>query len=157
VQDKNHTAHFKIFALCTAGRDEGSDRFEQEALLEHVSFYFRVIEEILKPDRIKKKTLKIFNYDESRNATLMETVNTIIRLGENVELVVEKNSDYGRNYYRRLRFMIDLTNADNKSYNVIDGGFTDWTSVLMKNNKERLMTSGIGTELLLKINNFFYF
>jgi len=81
----------------------------------------------------------------------METVNTIIRLGTNIELEVDRKSDYGRNYYRRLRFMIDLTNADNKTYNVIDGGFTDWTSALMKNNKERLMTSGIGTELMLKV------
>ena len=111
VQDKNHTAHFKIFALCTAGRDEGDDRFEQSALLEHVGFYFRVIEELIDQDLIRKKILKIYTYDESKNAALMETVNTIIRLGENVELVIEKNSDYGKNYYRRLRFMIDLTNT----------------------------------------------
>ncbi len=150
VKDKNYTSHFKIFALCTAGRDEGSDRFEQAALLEHVGFYFRIIEEIIKPDRIKKKILKIFIYDESHHERLMETVNTLIRTGKDVELAVEKNSDYGRNYYRRLRFMINLTNAQNLSYDIIDGGFTDWTKALMKNNKERLMTSGIGTELMLK-------
>jgi hypothetical protein len=80
----------------------------------------------------------------------METVNTIIRLGKDYELVIDKNSDYGKNYYRRLRFMINITNAQNMSYDLVDGGFTDWTSALMKNNKERLMTSGIGTELLLK-------
>jgi hypothetical protein len=150
VKDSNFTSHFKIFALCTAGRNEGSDRFEQAALLEHVGFYFRVIEDAIKPDRIKRKILKIFNYDESRNSFLMETVNTLIRLGEDFELMVEKNSDYGRNYYHRLRFMINLTNAQNLSYDLIDGGFTDWTQKLMKNNKERLMTSGIGTELMLK-------
>jgi hypothetical protein len=150
VQDKNFTSHFKIFALCTAGRDEGSDRFEQSALLEHTSFYFRVIDELMKQDLIKKKILKIFTYDEGKNAALMETVNTIIRLGKDIELVIEKNSEYGKNYYSRLRFMINLTNVQNISYDLIDGGFTDWTRTLMKNNKERLMTSGIGTELLLK-------
>ena len=150
VQDKNFTAHFKIFALCTAGRDEGSDRFEHAALLEHIGFYFRVIDELMNQDLIKKKTLKIFTYDESKNIALMETVNTLIRLGKDIELVVYRNSEYGKNYYRRLRFMINLTNTQNMSYDLIDGGFTDWTSVLMKNNKERLMTSGIGTELMLK-------
>jgi hypothetical protein len=150
VHDKNFTAHFKIFALCTAGRDEGSDRFEQSALLEHTGFYFRVIDELINKDLIKKKTLKIFNYDESKNARLMETVNTIVRLGNDIELVIDRNSEYGKNYYRRLRFMINLTNAHNQSYDLIDGGFTDWTSALMKNNKERLITSGIGTELMLK-------
>ena len=151
VHDKNFTAHFKIFALCTAGRDEGSDRFEQSALLEHLGFYFKVIDALINQDLIKKKTLKIFNYDEGKNAALMETVNTIVRLGNNIELVIEKNSDYGKNYYRRLRFMINLTNRQNMSYDLIDGGFTDWTQALMKNNKERLMTSGIGTELMLKV------
>ena len=150
VQDKNFTSHFKIFALCTAGRDEGSDRFEQSALLEHVGFYFRVIEELMDQDLIKKKTLKIFTYNESQNSALMETVNTAIRLGKEYELVMEKSSEYGKNYYRKLRFMINLTNRQNQSYDLIDGGFTDWTSALLKNNKERLMTSGIGTELMLK-------
>ena len=150
IRDKNFTAHFKIFALCTAGRDEGDDRFEQSALLEHAGFYFRVIEELIDQDLIRKKILKIYTFDESKNAVLLETVNTIVRLGNNIELVIEKNSDYGKNYYRRLRFMINLTNAHNQSYDLIDGGFTDWTQALMRNNKERLMTSGIGTELMLK-------
>ena len=30
-------------------------------------------------------------------------------------------------------------------------GFTDWTRRLMSNDKERLLTSGIGTEYLIKI------
>jgi hypothetical protein len=101
VQDKNFTAHFKIFALCTAGRDEGSDHFEHSTLLEHIGFYLRVIDELMNQERIKKKTLKIFTYDDSKNTALMETVNTLIRLGKNFELVVYRNSDYGKNYYRR--------------------------------------------------------
>jgi hypothetical protein len=31
---------------------------------------------------------------------------------------------------------------------LIDGGFTDWTQQLMSNRKERLMTSGLGSERL---------
>ena len=31
--------HFKIFSLCTAGRDEGSNKFEKESISEHVKFY----------------------------------------------------------------------------------------------------------------------
>ncbi len=33
---------------------------------------------------------------------------------------------------------------------VDDGGFTNWTRKLLSSEKERLLTSGIGTELLLK-------
>jgi hypothetical protein len=34
---------------------------------------------------------------------------------------------------------------------VIDGGFTTWTQVLLADRKERLLASGMGTELLCKI------
>ena len=150
IQDINFTPHFTIFALCTAGRDEGSDRFEQSALLEHIGFYFRIIDELINPDLIRKKTLKIYDYDETNNSVLFDAVNTIMRMEQGIELVIDHKSEYGRNYYRRMRFMINLTNKRGQSYDLIDGGFTNWTSELMKNNKERLMTSGIGTELLLK-------
>jgi hypothetical protein len=151
VQDKNFTPHFKIFALCTAGRDEGSDRFEQSALQEHIDFYFRIIDELINQDQIKKKTLKIFDFDDNKNAALFEAVNTIMRMEKGIELLIDRKSEQGNNYYRRFRFMINLTNIHNQSYDLVDGGFTDWTSALMKNNKEKLLTSGIGTELLLKV------
>jgi len=33
---------------------------------------------------------------------------------------------------------------------VADGGFTDWTARLLQDKKERLMTSGIGTEFVCR-------
>jgi hypothetical protein len=37
---------------------------------------------------------------------------------------------------------------DGVRYPVADGGFTDWTARLLQNRKERLLTSGIGTEFV---------
>src|SRR6266511_5907201 len=36
-------AHFRLFALSTAGRDEGSYRFELDTLMEHLAFYLRLL------------------------------------------------------------------------------------------------------------------
>jgi hypothetical protein len=45
--EKKLTAHFRIFSLCTAGRDEGHMKFETESLKEHISvFNFRHFESV---------------------------------------------------------------------------------------------------------------
>ena len=46
--------------------------------------------------------------------------------------------------------MISVINQNNQEFDYIDGGFTDWTSKLLSNKKERLLTSGIGTDFLLR-------
>ncbi len=42
------------------------------------------------------------------------------------------------------------TNSGNE-FMLGDGGFVDWTQVLLSDGKERLMTSAIGTELLCRM------
>jgi hypothetical protein len=39
-------AHFRLFAVCTAGRDEGSYRFELDALAEQLAVYLRLFEQL---------------------------------------------------------------------------------------------------------------
>jgi len=54
----------------------------------------------------------------------------------------------GLAYYRGLCMRISPLAPDGGSYAVIDGGFTDWTARLLEDKKERLLTTGIGTEFL---------
>jgi hypothetical protein len=53
-------------------------------------------------------------------------------------------------YYQHTRFSLDVDN-DGKLLNLGDGGFVDWGQKLTSNAKERMFTSGIGLELLLKL------
>jgi hypothetical protein len=46
--------------------------------------------------------------------------------------------------------MINIINQNDQEFNYVDGGFTNWTYKLLNNNKERLLTSGIGTDLLIR-------
>lgn len=38
------TPHFRIFGVCTAGRDVGHEKFESENLIKHISIYIDVLE-----------------------------------------------------------------------------------------------------------------
>lgn len=39
--------HFKTFCLATAGRDTGSERFEKKSIIEHLSFYLSLMENLV--------------------------------------------------------------------------------------------------------------
>lgn len=144
------SAHFKVFAMCTAGKDKGHLSFEKETLKEHLDFYFQLIFKLIDKRSIKKVLLKIFDLNDSENQTIHEFLSNLIKEYPEVKLNIDSKSKYGEGYYSRLRFMINLTNNKDESFDIIDGGFTNWTAKLLNNNKERLLTSGIGTELLLR-------
>lgn len=52
----------------------------------------------------------------------------------------------GLNYYDGAMLRISPLAPDGERYAIADGGFTNWTARLLQNQKERLLTSGIGTE-----------
>jgi hypothetical protein len=56
----------------------------------------------------------------------------------------------GLSYYDGLCLRISPTAPDGQRYGIIDGGFTNWTARLLQNRKERLLTSGIGSEFVCR-------
>ena len=67
-----------------------------------------------------------------------------------VELSMVEVPKEEHHYYQRLRFSINVMHKGNEM-NLGDGGFVDWAQKLSSNNKERMLTSGLGLELLLKM------
>lgn len=53
-------------------------------------------------------------------------------------------------YYRGISFNIDAE-LGGASYSVADGGTVDWTQRLLSDRRERLLTSGIGTERVARL------
>jgi hypothetical protein len=53
----------------------------------------------------------------------------------------------GIGYYPGLCLRISTTAPDGVRYPIVDGGLTDWTARLLQNKKERLLTTGMGSEL----------
>ena len=56
----------------------------------------------------------------------------------------------GIGYYTDLCFKITAKNKEGKRFPLVDGGIVDWTQKLLNNNKERLFTSGFGSELFCR-------
>jgi hypothetical protein len=52
----------------------------------------------------------------------------------------------GLGYYTGWCLRISPTAPDGQRYPIADGGFTNWTARLLQDHKERLLTSGIGSE-----------
>jgi len=149
-ESQDFSAYFNVIALNSAGRDQGNETFEMQNLEEHIVFYLRLLEETVGKTEIQKVKVKFFNFAGFDNARIIEHLKTKISNRQNVSLIVENNSEFGKNYYKRLRFMISVINKNNQEFDYIDGGFTNWTQKLLNNDKERLLTSGIGTDFLLR-------
>ncbi len=54
----------------------------------------------------------------------------------------------GLTYYSGVCLRISPATSDGARFPIVDGGFTNWTARLLQNQKERLLTSGIGTEFV---------
>ena len=148
--NKNFSAHFNVIALCSAGKDEGNDNFEIFNIEEHIKFYIDILEKIIDKNEITIINIKFFNYEEFDNSSIIGRVKNQFNHLDYIKFKIENDSDFGKNYYTRLRFMISIVNQNNQEFDYIDGGFTDWTRKLLSNKKERLLTSGIGTDYLLR-------
>lgn len=142
-------AHFRVFTMCSAGRDSGAMRFETEALVEHIGFYLRLLSH-LQATGMEIRSVRVAltdflgEYDE-----VLESVRGRLR-EEHDGVVIEKHPErtQARNYYEGLAFWVFVSDASGEEFNVCDGGFTDWTRKLLSNKKERLFISAIGSERL---------
>ena len=143
------TAHFGIFCLATGGPDTGSFSFELDQLLDHLNVHFSVFAnefdlgaEIL--------LLKIFLKDE--NEIFHERLKEVLKkMNNSVTIQIEKQVDPG-DYYEVAQFKFYVV-RNGQEINLSDGGFVDWTQKLISDQKQRLLISGVGTELIYKMKH----
>jgi hypothetical protein len=141
-------AHFRILALCTAGQDEGSRKFETESLVEHIDFYIRLTQacraESYAVDQIM---VNLTAFDERWQAKL--TTNVLEKLAAHhpsVDFSFDQTRETGRGYYYGAGFQVNMTDPSGETFFIADGGFTDWTQQYLSNRKEQLLISGFGSE-----------
>jgi hypothetical protein len=143
--------HFKVLALCTAGRDTGDFRFEAEALIEHIDFYIRLLDACprleLRPSNVR--TNFAVHEDGLRDWVRDRILAELASRHPRCSFGWAADSLSGHGYYTRLRFMIEAAAPAGTVFLIADGGFTDWTRRLLSDGKERLLASGIGTERLI--------
>ncbi|MBD2732182.1 hypothetical protein H6G96_39565 [Nostoc sp. FACHB-892] len=148
VNGPNLFQHFRLLGLCTAGRDTGSYRFEINALIEHLEFYFQLFEAANHSEfAIADVRVSLTAFDKIRYDALQANVfEKLAAQYPQVTFTFDQEREIGRGYYDSAGFHVYGRNSSGTEYFLVDGGFTDWTQQLLNNKKERLLISGIGSE-----------
>lgn len=141
-------AHFKVFALCTAGRDEGGYAFELSSLLEQIKVYLGLFA-ALNSNSFTFSDLRvaITDFTGDHVADLESSVAPALREShDDVNIEFAQDRATGKGYYDGVCFQIHAADVAGNEHFLVDGGFTTWTQQLLSNKKERLLISGIGSE-----------
>ncbi len=142
-------AHFRIFSMCSAGRDTGSYDFEASSMAEHITVLCRLLDGLRANGFvIRDEKVGLFGNEgvlRDRVSAAIQKMAPAIKL----EFVGMRDSSY----YPTTSFKMKATNHDGIEFEIADGGLTDWTQKLVGSSKERLMISGFGSERT--ISNFF--
>lgn len=140
--------HFRLLGLCTAGRDEGSFRFETESLVEQTAFYLRLLTEASQLGyAVDGLRVAFTDLEQGRRAVLEGEV--LARLADRfpgASFCFDPDRVTGRDYYTGVCFNVYGTDQTGTDLQLVDGGFATWTQQLLGSAKERLMISGLGTE-----------
>jgi hypothetical protein len=141
-------AHFSAFVLCSAGRDSGDFGFELTMLELHLSFYIRALRRFLKPNVVIRLAVSDFNPQVTPAALELRVLEPIKAKFGDVECMVDSKRQAGRGYYQDVCFKIHAKNCEGQMLEVADGGSVPWTQKLLSDSRERLVSSGIGSERL---------
>jgi hypothetical protein len=151
----NFFPHFNLFSLVTAGRDRGSLAFELESLREHLGTYLAFLRRLgTMGFHIASVDIAVSDTagDEGRlERARVEVLEPLAAEYPEATLHIDRTREQGRNYYSGLCLRLDAFNREGARINLADGGFTTWTQQLLSNAKERLLGSGMGIELLVKL------
>jgi hypothetical protein len=135
------SAHFGLFATVTAGRDQGSRRFEQAAIAEQLRFAVTA----LRAAGVARVQVALTPLSDAGERIATATAAALAT--EPTEIITDHDRAGGRGYYRDLCFKVNAL-VDGTPAEIGDGGFTDWTARLLANGKERLLITGYGTDRL---------
>jgi hypothetical protein len=138
------SAHFGLFATVTAGRDQGSRRFEQAAIAEQLRFAVTA----LRAAGVARVQVALTPLSDAGERIATATAAALAT--EPTEIITDHDRAGGRGYYRDLCFKVNAL-VDGTPAEIGDGGFTDWTARLLANGKERLLITGYGTDRLAAV------
>ncbi|MBX2871184.1 MAG: hypothetical protein KTR30_03765 [Saprospiraceae bacterium] len=145
------TAHFQIQCMISAGRDEGNWRFEEKTLYRHLTYYLRLLSD--GPFQVSQEQLEVALtvLSDAFQPTLERLQEKVQQEFPSVKIRLAPERTTGRNYYKVCCFYIYTHLENGQAIPFCDGGFTDWTQQFLGNRKERLLSSGFGSELWLRL------
>ncbi len=145
------SAHFRIFTLCSAGRDPGNLGFELSALGLQIRFYLSALRAFLGAEIRLKVSLTDFSPEDQGAPVVDWLLAPIQQENTRVECSWDETRAAGRGYYPGLCFHIHAAAPSGELLELADGGVLDWTQKYLSNAKERLVASGIASERVCAI------
>ncbi|MFJ8580659.1 hypothetical protein [Micromonospora sp. NPDC093277] len=136
------SAHFRLFTLVSSARDAGSGRTEARLLIRHLVWWRAVLAE-LAPSAGPRLHATIL--DPVVGERMADTVRPALA-ADGILLLDEPDRQRGRGYYVGCALRLTLHDG---TWEVGDGGLTDWTARLAGDAKERCLVSCLATERLL--------
>ena len=128
--------------MVTAGRDEGSCRFEQAVLAEQLRFAVAGLRAAGLP-RVQVALTPLSEAGERIAAAAAAEL-----AATSADTVIDRDRVAGHGYYRDVCFKVNALVNDMPAEIGDGGGFTDWTARLLASKKERLLISGYGLDRL---------
>lgn len=142
-------AHFAIFALASAGRNERGLPFERAVAVRHVLFHARgALAAGVDAVEIRLSDLS----EDGRDSSIVDAVRVAVGNESHVTILDDPDRTHGRGYYPGFCFKVHATRGDSTS-EIGDGGFVNWTQLLLSDRKERLLTTGMSVDRLTLLTN----
>ena len=140
------SSHFRVFSLCSAGRDRGGFEFETDVLGIHIATYLAAIRTFLGASIRLRVLLTVLDPSPLLADAAEALLERVRRDFAGVEAALEPTRTVGRAYYRTLCFWIYGAIDAAEPVQLADGGCVDWTQRLLSDAKERLVISGVGSD-----------
>lgn len=140
---KGHTPHFLAGCLLSAGPDKGDFIFEKKTLLLHLQLLADFLTNTGNPVTRFKLIIRN-NTDHAERLTKACADFLANSQSVQVDLIT---GDSPHNYYKGCQFKVCIT-IGGKEIEIADGGFTDWSALLLQDKKQRTLISGLGLEYL---------
>ena len=141
--------HFRLLGLVTAGRDEGSYRFEVASLLEQVTYFLTLLRAVTALGLVVAGVrATVTDLEDGRRTPALEA-GVLAPLAERfpeASVGPDPERTAGLGYYTSACFDISAVDPSGVELHLVDGGFTTWTRQLVGSEKERLLIGGMGTE-----------
>lgn len=146
--------HFVLLALGTAGRDIGGFGFETAALAGQLAAQLRLLEVLgRKGYRFGEVEVRLTDLSGGGRKAVLDAgvLGPLAADFPDVDFGYDDERVAGRDYYRDVSLGISARDERGERITFGDGGFVDWTARLLGNAKERLLTAGLGLELVHRL------
>src|SRR5260370_3657032 len=134
--------HFRLFSLCSAGRDPGNLRFETETVRLHIGFFLTTLKRFLGSRVPLRVPLSDFGSEAPRSLVQSRVLDKLTSSHSKFGFAFDQDRMQARAYYIEPCVNIFATPSTGREEALVDGGAVDWAEELLNNAKEGLGISG---------------